>query len=143
MMRRANPEVFDQSQAGTALVADNSRMQFLRNATMVARFVLIWFALSLGVAIASPLVKPQPMEVICTGSGAMKVLVQTDEGLQELVTLSLDCPLCAPCGAPPKVTVVGAEPASPLAHVLRGIPAARLVSLTAAPLPARGPPLYS
>lgn len=142
-MRRVNPEVFDQSQADMALVADNSCMHFLRNATMVARFVLIWFALSLGVAVASPLVKPQPMEVICTGSGAMKVLVQTDEGLQELVTLSLDCPLCAPGGAPPTVRTISVEPTSPLAHVLQSIPAAHLAALTAAPLPARGPPLYS
>ena len=118
-------------------------MRFLRHAPRLARFVLVWFALSIGAAVASPVIKPQPMEVICTGSGAMKVLVQTDEGLQELVTVSMDCPLCGTVGAPPPETTPRVAPASPLAYLADGIPAARLASLSAAPLPARGPPLHS
>ena len=35
------------------------------------------------------------------------------------------------------------EPVQPLAYVLQSIPAARIASLTAAPLPARGPPVFS
>ena len=55
------------------------RMQVLRNAHLLARFVLVWFALSIGAAIASPLIQPKDILLICTGSGAMKVLVQADE----------------------------------------------------------------
>lgn len=143
MMRWLKREVFDRSQGRSDLVRDNPPMHFLRHAPRLARFVLVWFALSIGAAMASPLIKPQPMEVICTGSGAMKVLVQTDDGLQELVTVSMDCPLCGTVGAPPPAGNPLVEPSLPLAYLAQGIPAARLASLTAAPLPARGPPLSS
>ena len=116
-------------------------MQFLRNAHLIARFVLVWFALSIGAAIASPLVKPQAMELICSGAGMMKVLVKTDEGSKEVVSYSLDCPLCASSSAPPPPLVrLSFDPAQPLAYVLQSIPAAHIAALTAAPLPARGPP---
>jgi hypothetical protein len=120
-------------------------MQTLRNAHLIARFVLVWFALSLGVAIASPIVKPQAMEVICTGAaGVMKLLIQTDDGPQDVAGYTMDCPLCATLGAPPPPVVrLRAEPAQPLAYVLQSIPAAHIASLTAAPLPARGPPAFS
>lgn len=115
-------------------------LQFMRQAHRLARFVLVWFALSIGVAIASPLVKPQAIELICSGSGAMKLLVKTDDGSQQASSHTLDCPLCASMSAPPPVARHSAEPAQPLAHVLQSIPAAHIAALTAAPLPARGPP---
>lgn len=118
-------------------------MQTLRRAHTLARFVLVWFALSIGVAIASPIVKPQAMELICTSAGAMKVLVTTDDGAKELSGHTLDCPLCATLSAPPPTARQTAEPAQPLAHVLQSIAAAHIASLTAAPLPARGPPAFS
>jgi len=116
-------------------------MNALRNAHFLARLVLVWFALSLGVAIASPLVKPQAMELICSGAGMMKLVVQTDDGTsQEAPRYTLDCPLCATGNAPPPPTIsLVAQPAQPLAYVLQSIPA-RIAALTAAPLPARGPP---
>ena len=119
-------------------------MQTLRQAHLLARFVLVWFALSIGVAIASPLVKPQAMELICSGSGVMKVLVKTEDGTQKSVNVTLDCPLCATSSAPPPPAArLSAEPLQPLAHVLQSIPAAHIASLTAAPPPARGPPIFS
>lgn len=118
-------------------------MHTLRNAHLLARFVLVWFALSIGVAIASPLIKPQAMELICSGAGVMKVLVKTDDGSKEVSSHTLDCPLCASIGAPPPVARLTAAPVSPLAYVLQSIPAAHLAALTAAPPPARGPPTFS
>jgi hypothetical protein len=119
-------------------------LQLLRNAHLLARFVLVWFALSIGVAIASPIVKPRAMELVCSGAGVMKLLVKTDDGSQEVVSHTLDCPLCATSSAPPPpVARLSAEPAQPLAYVLQSIPAAHIASLTAAPLPARGPPAFS
>lgn len=118
-------------------------MQTLRRAHLLARFVLVWFALSIGVAIASPIIKPQAVELICSGSGVMKVLVQTDDGSPQTSSHTLDCPLCASLSAPPPAARLTAEPRQPLAYVLRSIPAARMASLTAAPLPARGPPSFS
>jgi hypothetical protein len=45
----------------------------LRSARTLARLVLVWFVLSLGVAVASPMVNPKAMELICSGSGSVKV----------------------------------------------------------------------
>jgi len=119
-------------------------LQSLRNAHLLARFVLVWFALSIGVAIASPLVKPQAIELVCSGAGVMKVLVKPADGTKEVAGHTLDCPLCATNSAPPPpVARLSAEPLQPLAHVLQSIPAAHMAALTAAPLPARGPPVFS
>lgn len=112
-------------------------------ATHWARFVLLWFALSIGVAIASPLIKPQAMELICTSAGAAQLLVKTDDGVKEMSGHTLECPLCATLSAPPPVARFTAEPAQPLGYVLPSIPAAHLAARSAAPLPARGPPTFS
>jgi hypothetical protein len=118
-------------------------MQTLRNAHLIARFVLVWFALSIGVAIASPLVKPQAMELICSGMGVMKLQVQGSDGSQDLSPKTLDCPLCVTGCAPPPVASQAFEPVQPLAYVLQSIPSAIIAALTAAPPPARGPPAFS
>jgi hypothetical protein len=112
----------------------------LRHAHLLARFVLVWFALSIGVAVASPIVNPQAMELVCSGTGVMKVLVKTDDGVKEVNTATLDCPLCATMSAPlPMVSTTVAAP-HPLSFALQTIPAARIAALVGAPLPARGPP---
>lgn len=119
-------------------------MNALRNAYRFARFVLVWFALSIGVAIASPLVKPQTLELICSGAGVMKLLVHTEEGSQDVAGFMLDCPLCLSPGAPPPPNAHAiVNPVQPLAYLLQSIPSARIAALTAAPLPARGPPAFS
>jgi hypothetical protein len=117
-------------------------MQILRNFTFLARLVLAWVVLSLGVAVASPIVKPQNVLLVCTGAGAMKVLVTADDGsTSEVGSVSMDCPLCASFSAPPPlVSAPTVEPAQPLAYALQSIPAAHIAARTAAPLPARGPP---
>ncbi|MDB5875472.1 MAG: hypothetical protein JWQ07_4914 [Ramlibacter sp.] len=114
-------------------------MQRLRNAALLARLVLAWFALSIGVAVASPVIKPQGIELICSGSGAIKLLAQGDDAGKPLAAHTLDCPLCAPFAAPP-VANQGLAHSLPLAHAVQAIPAARIAALTAAPPPARGPP---
>ena len=119
-------------------------LQHLRNAKVITRFVLVWFALSLGVAIASPLVNPQSTTLICSGAGVMKVLVQNDDGSStEVAARMLDCPLCTSASAPPPAAQTSAEPVQPLGYVLQTIPAAHIAALTAAPPPARGPPAFS
>lgn len=118
-------------------------MDRFRLAKVLARFVLVWFALSIGAAIASPIIKPQAMELICSGGGAIKLLGKTDDGGKAVSSHTLDCPLCTTTGTPPPVARIKAEPREPLAHLLRPIPAAHIAWLTAAPLPARGPPAFS
>ena len=45
-------------------------LQTLRQALNLTRLVLVWFALSVGVAIASPMVNPQAMDLVCTAPAA-------------------------------------------------------------------------
>jgi len=116
-------------------------MNALRRAHHLSRFVLLWFVLSLGVAIAAPVVHPQAMELVCSSAGAIKVIVKSDQGVRELGASHADCPLCAIVGAPPPAPqVLGVALAQPLGRVVQAIPAARPAAATAAPLPARGPP---
>jgi len=114
-------------------------MQHLRNALQLARFVLVWFALSVGVAIASPVVSPKAMDLVCSSTGSMKLVVQgDDDGVASSHTL--DCPLCASISAPlPALNTALTQP-SPLSHAVQPIEVARIASATAPPLPSRGPP---
>ena len=58
-------------------------LQTVRSLHGLARLALAWFVLSLGVAVASPWVSPQSIELICAGSGAIKVLIKTDDGARK------------------------------------------------------------
>lgn len=117
-----------------------STLQTLRNARWLARLVLVWFALFIGVAIASPMVKPVAGQIVCSAMGGMKMVMDGEGDQGTLPSASMDCPLCAPLITPPTPEALAFEPPSALAHVLQTIPSAHLASLTGAPLPARGPP---
>lgn len=115
-------------------------MQRLRQARTLARLVLAWFALTLGIALASPMVKPQGVQLVCSGSGAIQLLVQGGvDGSQPPSTHTLDCPLCATVAPPPPVALAATLP-QPLAHAVQPVEAARIAARVAAPLPPRGPP---
>lgn len=110
----------------------------------LARFVLAWFVLSGGVAIASPVVQPRSMQLVCTAAGSVKIVVQSDDGTRELGASHLDCPMCLLAGAPPPLAQPVAFPTVlPLGHAVQSIPSARIAAATAAPLPPRGPPTLS
>ena len=116
-------------------------MRNLRHFHFIARLVLAWMVLALGVAVASPIVKPQDAMLVCSASGVMKVLVTQDDGsATEMGSTNMDCPLCTTAGAPPLSLTTQAEPVQPLAYALQSIPSAHIAARTAAPLPARGPP---
>ncbi|WP_326541032.1 DUF2946 family protein [Pseudorhodoferax sp.] len=114
-----------------------------RPGAALVRSVLALFLLSLGMAIASPIVKPQAMELICSSAGLVKAVVHTDDGVQEMGAGHLDCPACVLTGAPPVSSTAALPPVQPLGHAVQPIPAARIAAATAAPLPARGPPTLS
>lgn len=114
-------------------------MPVLPHARRIARLVLAWFALSLAAAIAAPLVQPDNVELVCSG-GALKLLAKGDAGGSAALGHTLHCPLCAGPGAPPPLAPAGIRFAPVVAHGVQAPPAARIAVLTAAPLPARGPP---
>lgn len=117
-------------------------MQTLRNADLLARFVLVWFALSMGVAIVSTLVQPKGMQLVCSADGA--ITVQFDQGDGDVSgsrANTLDCPMCAAAGAPPlqaslRVLAPMGLPHAP--HIPNDPPSTRR---SAAPFPPRGPPV--
>ena len=131
-------------------------MQILRNAHLLARFVLVWFVLFVGVSVASPLVNPQASQMVCSAMGGMK-MVSSDDGANgqahgglkggsgDTVKLSsnMDCPLCAQFSAPPSPVVFSFDTTNALAHALRPVPSAHIAWLTGSPLPPRGPPALS
>lgn len=143
--------VFDTSQAAQPAAAPARAqgsaimpaMQALRHARFLARLVLAWFVLSLGVAIATPLVQPQSLELICATGGAMKLIVKNADGTAQERGHTLDCPLCATVAAPPPVLTPVVFAPSSLAHALQPVAAAHIAARTAAPLPPRGPPTLS
>ena len=49
-------------------------MQTLRQAHHIARFVLPWLALPIGVAVAAPLVHPRDLQRVCSASGGLKLI---------------------------------------------------------------------
>jgi hypothetical protein len=115
----------------------------LRHAHLLARLVLAWFVLSLGVAMASPVVNPQATEMVCSAAGVMKLLVVTGDSADDATvstSQTMDCPLCLSMSAPPVQVQAQVVAPHPLSYALQSIPAARIAALTGAPLPARGPP---
>jgi len=115
----------------------------------LARLVLAWFVLSIGVAVASPVVQPQSLELVCSAAGSIKLVVHADDGvhdagLHDAGAGHLDCALCLPGGAPPPLALAPALPAPlPLGRALQPVEAARIAAATAAPPPARGPPVLA
>ena len=120
-------------------------LQSLRNAHRLTRFVLVWFAVFVGVAVASPLVKPQAVHLVCSAIGGVK-LVQVDAAGADvdaaIAHTALDCPACLPLIAPPAADLLAPLPTGNLSDVLQPLPAARLASLLGQPWQARAPPVF-
>jgi hypothetical protein len=114
------------------------------------------FMLAVGVATASPLVHPQNMQLLCTANGVVKLIAvagasgvvsdgtlggTSDQSLGSLADAhKLDCALCLPGMATPAALPHLPTSNDALAQALRPLVQAHLASLTAPPLPARGPP---
>jgi len=108
---------------------------------LIARLVLVWFALFIGVAIASPILNPTETQMVCSSAGGMKMVPSGEEGAEAKLTANMDCPLCAPVVVPLQSGATTFDHASPLAHSLHPVAAALIAALTAPPLPSRGPPV--
>ena len=116
-------------------------MNGLRTSSILIRLVLAWFVLTVGASVASPIVSPKAMEVVCYADGSMTVLVVDDSGnAVQAGHHTLDCPMCLTTTLPALSHNVQAQLPQPLAHALRSIPSARIAAIAGAPLPPRGPP---
>ena len=115
-------------------------MQALRSSKFIASLVLVWFALFVGAAIASTLLNPGNLQMVCSSDGGMKMVDTGDADGDIKHSSQMDCPLCVSVTAlhPPSTTQLPTP--SPLAHALQPVAAAHIASITAPPLPSRGPP---
>jgi hypothetical protein len=119
------------------------------------RTVMLLYIMTLGVAMASSMVNPAAMNLICTSTGYKYIdqngkLVDVEAGSEQAKDAKsgmhhlLDCSMCLAIGMTPELPKQDAfEPPHSLSYALRSIPSARLAALVAAPLPARGPPRLS
>jgi hypothetical protein len=115
-------------------------METLRRIQRLAcQLLLAWFALSLGAAVASPLLQPQSMDVVCSGSGTMQLMASDDGGAVDAGGHKHDCRLCVMIGAPPVPVVFAAHEApadTPLLQLTVPVPSPAPVAFQP-----RGPPL--
>lgn len=116
-------------------------MDMLRQAPWITRLVLVWFVLFIGVAVASPLVKPASGQMVCSAMGGMKMVQDADDGAPSSPQ-GLDCPLCMPVAAPGPAALPVAHPGA-LAFALHPLAPERLSSLIGLPWQARAPPALS
>lgn len=103
------------------------------------KWVLAWFVMALGAAVASPLAQPKTIEIICAGAGTTQMVVHTKAGTVDWNAHVLDCPLCLVSGTPPAATSL-APVFAPLPYASVLMPSSPFIAATAAPAPARGPP---
>jgi hypothetical protein len=118
-------------------------MQRLRNARTLARLVLVWFALALGVAVAAPLIQPDTGTLVCSAGGVMK-RVAADAGSDAAPQLPiwLDCPLCLQIAAPPPMASLQCTLAPAAARYCPGA-TPEVDAAPAVRLPGCGPPSHS
>ncbi|WP_306553480.1 DUF2946 family protein [Acidovorax sp.] len=120
-------------------------MQSHHNLRTLRLWVLAWFVMALGAAVASPLVVPRSMELICSGSGtgSAKLVVKTAEGLVAADTTGLDCPVCLAADTPPTTALAAATTAAaPTFQPRFHIPLSPRTGVAFSP-PARAPPLFN
>ena len=116
-------------------------MDTIRSLNRLRWWVVAWLTLSLGAALASPLVQPRAMELICSGGSGTTLVVHSGSGNAALDSLNPDCALCLlgsapsqpPATLPPTLAVTDFTPPQP--------PDRLHLPPMAAPPPARAPPV--
>ena len=114
-------------------------MEALRRAHRITRLVLAWFALSVGIAVAAPVLQPQSIEMVCSGTGGMKMMMDDQGGIPDPGGHMKHCRLCVMTGAP--VTLVLLLPETPPVQAPATVVPVSIVARTATHFSARAPPL--
>lgn len=115
-------------------------MDKLRSLNLLRWWAVAWFVLGFGAALASPLIQPRTMELVCSSASGATLVVHHAGSNAVLDTLGMDCSLCLPSMEPPQPAVL-TLPGWPITHSVP-LPPPRVVAVapTAAPPPARAPP---
>ena len=107
----------------------------------ICRLLLICYCAMLGAGTLAPMVTGSQWQVVCLGSGGVKMVAVDLDGDSEMGAESpMSCPLCQPATLPPVHRSIEHLLPQPLQHALRPAVVARLTAIAGAPLPARGPP---
>ncbi|HET8744400.1 MAG TPA: DUF2946 family protein [Ramlibacter sp.] len=104
---------------------------------LTCQLLLVWFALWVGAAAASPMLAHHDADVVCSGSGIVLPTPQGD-GSGAAQDHEHDCRLCVMVGAPPVPLVFAAHEApddTPILQLPTPVP-----SQAPVPFQQRGPP---
>jgi hypothetical protein len=117
-----------------------SPLHTLRSTRLLARAVLLWWCLALGLAAAAPLAQAQGSRMVCSAAG-MVMLVDADTGAPASQGAhGLDCVLCLLTGAPPPASLATILSSTPPHALAATAGPSALAWRSAAPPPGRGPP---
>lgn len=118
---------------------NHSFFTHLRSALLV-RAVMLWLMLAFTAAVAAPIVQPQSMELLCSGSGSVKLLVGGSDEADMAANMAPDCPVCLQASAPPPRSELLVVSPPTRFEALCITVVSHPVRLSLPPLPARGPP---
>ncbi|MFC0351398.1 hypothetical protein [Undibacterium danionis] len=121
-----------------------SLLHRLRRANKLVIAVLFLYGLTLGVAMAAPMIAGKGVSMVCTSTG-IKFVNESGKIVDgKATTHTLECSFCVPTGIAPELPLIEVcPPVHALSYATQSIPAARLAAIVSAPLPARGPPLFN
>jgi len=115
----------------------------LRQSTWLAKLALLWFVLTTGIAVASPILNPLHQTTLCSQNGDMVMVVLDDENRATYTGATLDCPLCFMGQATLPAQTLALDPQLPLGRMQPTMALARLaIALDLSP-PSRGPPSFN
>lgn len=115
-------------------------MHTLRTSLMLTRLVLAWFALTFGVAVASPIIAPHTLVMMCSQGEAKAIVIDADGKLATSKDHTLECAFCIPAAAPPPSTTLALPASGTPCHSEPHAAPAPIQAAAGAPLPPRGPP---
>jgi hypothetical protein len=104
--------------------------------------VLSWLLMAMAVAMAAPLLHDGPLDLVCSGSGQMK-LVQLGDDPDLDSPATLDCPNCLLLGPLPDCATSSCSDANAHTTLRLSEQRAHPARFDTVPPPARGPPEYS
>jgi hypothetical protein len=105
-----------------------------------ARKVVSWLLLAFAAAIASPLVQPKSIELLCTGTGSVKLLVGSADDSDGNAGMAPDCALCVQASLPSHTPPFSLAAHQGTVYAQQAVVLPHTALRAAPPLPARGPP---
>ncbi|TXH91374.1 MAG: DUF2946 domain-containing protein [Rhodoferax sp.] len=115
-------------------------LQTLRHSRILARMVLVWFVLVMGVAVAAPAFQPVALGSICSTASAGDDIGQANGGNPAASHHTLQCVMCLAAGGPPLVSSAASPSLTSSSTLNTAIPLVVVLAERQSPLAARAPP---